>query len=72
MSVPMINFHVGAPMRFTALGTCDRETTKQLDRSRIAAELQPIGSNCRPAVREQPQRATALLRFLPLNPNGNE
>ena len=68
----MINFYVGDPMRLTALGTYDRQTAKQLDRSRIAAELQPIGSNDRPAVREQPQRATAPLRFLPLNPNGNE
>jgi hypothetical protein len=72
MSAPMIDIYVDDPMRFTALGTYARKTPEQLDWSRIVAELQCTGSNGRPAVREQPRRATALLRILPLNINGNE
>ncbi len=54
------------------IDTYDRETAKQLDWSRIVAELQRTGSNGQPTVREQPQRATALHIFLPLNLNGNQ
>ncbi len=68
----MIDAYVGDLLRFTVLGTYDRKTAKQLDWSRIVAELQRTGGNSRPAVREQPQRATALLRFLSLNLNGHE